>query len=155
MATNVFIGKKPISTSNSGSSSCTCNGVAIYDDYSKLPTDLTEKTIAYCENDYVDNTDVDNPITYDNGFYLYDSVNSAWELATQVSATKEIYEEEITTASDTWSIQHNLGEKNLTKVTIYDADGNKIVLPDITYDTMNLLTVKFDVVVAGKIIIIK
>ena len=38
------------------------NGVAIYDDYSKLPTDLTEKTIAYCENDYVD-----NPITYKKG----------------------------------------------------------------------------------------
>ena len=42
----------------------TGNGVAIYDDYSKLPTDLTEDTIAYCKNDYVDNTDVDNSITY-------------------------------------------------------------------------------------------
>ena len=155
MATNVFIGKKPISTSNCGSSGGTGNGVAIYDDYSKLPTDLTEKTIAYCENDYVDNTDVDNPITYDNGFYLYDSVNSAWELATQVSATKEIYEEEISIPNREWSIQHNLGEKNLTKVTIYDDEGNEIVLPDITYDTMNLLTVNFDAEVAGKIIIVK
>ena len=129
-------------------------GLSIYDNYSLLPTP-TKDTIVYVKNDYVDNTDVDNPITYPKGFYLYDTVNSAWELATQVSATKEIYEEEITTASDTWSIQHNLGEKNLTKVTIYDDEGNKIVLPDITYDTMNLLTVKFDVEVAGKIIIIK
>ena len=129
-------------------------GLSIYDNYSLLPTP-TKDTIVYVKNDYVDNTDVDNPITYPKGFYLYDSVNSAWELATQVSATKEIYEEEITTASNTWSIQHNLGEKNLTKVTIYDDEGNEIVLPDITYDTMNLLTVNFDVEVAGKIIIIK
>ena len=134
--------------SNSG------EGLKIYDNYSLLPTP-TKDTIVYVKNDYVDNTDVDNPITYDNGFYLYDSVNSAWELAIKVSNEKQIYEEEITTASTEWSIQHNLGEKNLTKVTIYDDEGNEIVLPDITYDTMNLLTVNFDVEVAGKIIIIK
>ena len=40
----------------------TGNGIEIYDDYSKLPLDITEKTIAYCENDYVD-----NPITYKKG----------------------------------------------------------------------------------------
>ena len=57
----------------------TGNGVAIYDDYSHLPTDLTEKTIAYCENDYVDNTDVDNPITYSKGFYFYEVDTSTWK----------------------------------------------------------------------------
>ena len=134
--------------SNSG------EGLKIYDNYSLLPTP-TKDTIVYVKNVYVDDTDVYNPITYDNGFYLYDSVNSAWELAIKVSNEKQIYEEEITTASTEWSIQHNLGEKNLTKVTIYDDEGNEIVLPDITYDTMNLLTVNFDVEVAGKIIIIK
>ena len=56
------------------------NGVAIYDDYSKLPTDLTEKTIAYCENDYIDNTDVDDPITYNKGWYLFDSSSVEWEV---------------------------------------------------------------------------
>ena len=134
--------------SNSG------EGLSIYDNYSLLPTP-TKDTIVYVKNDYVDNTDVDNPITYPKGFYLYDSVNSVWKIAIKVSNEKQIYEEEITTASTEWSIQHNLGEKNLTKVTIYDDEGNEIVLPDITYDTMNLLTVKFDVEVAGKIIIIK
>ena len=58
----------------------TGNGVAIYDDYSKLPNDLTEDTIAYCKNDYVDNTDVDNPITYFKGFCLYDTTNNKWTL---------------------------------------------------------------------------
>ena len=134
--------------SNSG------EGLKIYDNYSLLPTP-TKDTIVYVKNVYVDDTDVDNPITYDKGFYLYDSVNSVWKLAIKVSNEKQIYEEEITTASTEWSIQHNLGEKNLTKVTIYDDEGNEIVLPDITYDTMNLLTVNFDVEVAGKIIIIK
>ena len=27
------------------------NGLAIYEEYSKLPTDLTENSIAYCKND--------------------------------------------------------------------------------------------------------
>ena len=58
----------------------TGNGVAIYEDYSKLPTDLTEDTIAYCKNDYVDNTDVDNPITYKKSLYYYNEDNAVWSI---------------------------------------------------------------------------
>ena len=55
------------------------SGIEIYDDYSKLPSNLTEKTIAYCENDYVDNT---STTTYGKGLYFYNIDNSAWELIT-------------------------------------------------------------------------
>ena len=55
------------------------NGVAIYEDYSKLPTDLTEKTIAYCENDYADTI---STTTYDKGFYFYNTDISKWKLIT-------------------------------------------------------------------------
>ena len=53
--------------------------IEIYDDYSKLPSNLTEKTIAYCENDYVDNT---STTTYGKGLYFYNINNSTWELIT-------------------------------------------------------------------------
>ena len=68
--------KEYIQDNNSGT--IEGSGIKIYDDYSKLPTDLTEKTIAYCENDYIDNTDVDNPITYNKGWYLFDSSSVEW-----------------------------------------------------------------------------
>ena len=57
----------------------TGNGVVIYDDYSQLPTGLTEDTIAYCKNDYIDNT---STMTYDKGLYFYNINNSTWELIT-------------------------------------------------------------------------
>ena len=63
------------------------NGVAIYDNYSKLPTDLTEDTIAYCENDYIDNTDVNNPIIYSKGLYFYNTDISKWENTSVYSET--------------------------------------------------------------------
>ena len=46
----------------------TGKGIEIYDDYSKLPLDITEKTIAYCESDYVDSAGV---TTYEKGLYFY------------------------------------------------------------------------------------
>ena len=54
-------------------------GFSIYNNYSELPNNLTEDTIAYCKNDYIDNTDVDNPITYKSGFYIYNNDSSIWE----------------------------------------------------------------------------
>ena len=54
-------------------------GVEIYDDYSQLPIDLTEKTIAYCENDYADTI---STTTYDKGFYFYNTDISKWKLIT-------------------------------------------------------------------------
>ena len=53
--------------------------IEIYDDYSKLPTDLTEDTIAYCKNDYTDTT---STMTYNKGFYFYNINNSNWKLIT-------------------------------------------------------------------------
>ena len=55
------------------------SGIEIYDDYSKLPTDLTEDTIAYCKNDYIDNA---SATTYGKGLYFYNINNSTWELIT-------------------------------------------------------------------------
>lgn len=47
----------------------------IVTDYNSLPKggDIpTSNTVFYCVKDYVDNSVADNPVTYDNGFYLYD-----------------------------------------------------------------------------------
>ena len=61
----------------------TGNGVVIYDDYYKLPTDLTEDTIAYWEEDYVDSTTNDDGTTseviYNKGFYIYDLLITKWK----------------------------------------------------------------------------
>lgn len=72
------------------------------------------------------------------------------------SSTKT-YEEEITTASDTWSIQHNLDEEYWKlKIDIIDSDGN-IVYGSIDLDitTTNLLVIKFDAEIQGKICVTK
>ena len=70
-------------------------------------------------------------------------------------SSKQVYEEEINIPNREWVIQHNLNEEKITQVIVYDADGNEIVLPDITYDTMNLLTITFDIEITGKVIVIK
>ena len=70
------------------------------------------------------------------------------------SSTKT-YEEEINISSSVWSIQHNLGTQHPSKVYIFDADGNEVLFPEIVYDTINLMTVNFDLPIAGKIIIIQ
>ena len=56
------------------------NGIVIYEDYSKLPTNDVNINFAYCKNDYTDNTDADNPIIYSQGIYFYDLVNSKWSI---------------------------------------------------------------------------
>ena len=66
-------------------------GISIYNNYSELPNNLTEDTVAYCENDYVDNTDVDNPIIYTKGFYFYNSLN--WELINKGSSGIKVYDD--------------------------------------------------------------
>ena len=70
---------------------------------------------------------------------------------------KLLYEEEITTASNIWSIQHNLNtEWYKLFINIIDSD-NDIVFGDIDVanSTKNLLVMKFDTPIAGKITIRK
>ena len=70
---------------------------------------------------------------------------------------KLLYEEEITTASNSWSIQHNLNtEWYKLFINIIDSD-NDIIYGDIdvTNSTKNLLVIKFDTPIAGKITIRK
>ena len=50
----------------------------VTDNYSTLPT-VTKDTIIYCKNDYID-TNITPNVTYEKGFYLYDTNISAWEL---------------------------------------------------------------------------
>ena len=68
-----------------------------------------------------------------------------------------LYEEEITTASNSWNIQHNLNtEWNSLFINIIDSD-NDIVFGDIDVanSTKNLLVIKFNTPIAGKITIRK
>ena len=70
---------------------------------------------------------------------------------------KLLYEEEITTASNSWNIQHNLNtEWNSLFINIID-DNNDIVFGDIdvTNSTKNLLVIKFNTPITGKITIRK
>lgn len=70
---------------------------------------------------------------------------------------KLLYEEEITTASNSWSIQHNLNtEWYKLFINIIDSD-NDIIYGDIDVanSTKNLLIMKFDTPIAGKITIRK
>lgn len=70
---------------------------------------------------------------------------------------KLLYEEEITTPSNSWSIQHNLNtEWNSLFINIIDSN-NDIVFGDIDVanSTKNLLVMKFDTPITGKITIRK
>ena len=70
---------------------------------------------------------------------------------------KLLYEEEITTASNSWSIQHNLNtEWYKLFINIIDSDNNIIYGDiDVTNSTKNLLVIKFDTPITGKITIRK
>ena len=68
-----------------------------------------------------------------------------------------LYEEEITAASNSWNIQHNLNtEWYKLFINIIDSD-NDIIYGDIDVNdsTKNLLVIKFDTPIAGKITIRK
>ena len=70
---------------------------------------------------------------------------------------KLLYEEEITTPSNIWSIQHNLNtEWHKLFINIIDSN-NDIIYGDIdvTNSTKNLLVIKFDTPITGKITIRK
>ena len=70
---------------------------------------------------------------------------------------KLLYEEEITMPSNSWSIQHNLNtEWHKLFINIIDSD-NDIIYGDIDVanSTKNLLIMKFDTPIAGKITIRK
>ena len=70
---------------------------------------------------------------------------------------KLLYEEEITTASNSWNIQHNLNtEWYKLFINIIDSDNNIIYGDiDVANSTNNLLVIKFNTPIAGKIIIKK
>ena len=70
---------------------------------------------------------------------------------------KLLYEEEITTPSNSWNIQHNLNtEWHKLFINIIDSD-NDIIYGDIdvTNSTKNLLVIKFNAPTTGKITIRK
>ena len=70
---------------------------------------------------------------------------------------KLLYEEEITTPSNSWSIQHNLNtEWHKLFINIIDSN-NDIIYGDIDVanSTKNLLVIKFDTPISGKIAIRK
>ena len=71
------------------------NGVVIYDNYSNLPNDLLEDTIAYCKNDYTDSTDVNNTVVYNSGLYVYILSETKWNYI-----NKEQFEIEEVTEDD-------------------------------------------------------
>ena len=70
---------------------------------------------------------------------------------------KLLYEEEITTASNSWSIQHNLNtEWYKLFINIIDSDNNIIYGDiDVANSTNNLLVIKFNTPITGKITIKK
>ena len=90
--------------------------------------------------------------------FSYDSTNNQLLYDGQpISGNIKSYEEEITTASSTWSIQHNLGAPywKLT-INIIDADGNSTEgNTDKSLSTDNLLVLKFTEPISGKIYIKK
>ena len=68
-----------------------------------------------------------------------------------------LYEEEITTASNSWSIQHNLNTE-WYKLFINIIDSNDDIVfgdIDVANSTKNLLIIKFNAPIAGKITIRK
>ena len=96
------------------------NGVVIYDDYSQLPTGLTEDTIAYCKNDYIDNT---STMTYNKGLYFYNINNSTWELIT-INVDVDLSElEEALNKIDDVATQNDL--KDYLDKDTYMSDVNK------------------------------
>ena len=70
-------------------------GIEIYDNYSNLPNDLLEDTIAYCKNDYTDNTDINNTVVYNSGLYVYIFSETKWNYI-----NKEQFEIEEVTEDD-------------------------------------------------------
>lgn len=130
------------------------NGVLIVEDYSKL-SPQKEEIIAYVKNNYVD-TAVTPNVRYLSGFYLYDYKNSTWNLISTI-ADNNCYEYDVTTPKSIWNIQHNLnGKYYQLQITITDGNGN-IIYGDIdaTNSTNNLLVLKFDEPISGKIYIKK
>ena len=71
-------------------------GIEIYDNYSNLPNDLLEDTIAYCKNDYTDNTDINNTVVYNSGLYVYIFSETKWNYINKEQfEIEEVTEEDI------------------------------------------------------------
>ena len=127
------------------------SGIIIIDDYTKFPN-VTEDTLVCIKNDRSD-LQTDPVKVYRKGLYLYDSTLGEW-----VPLNGDIvvsYEATFDSPEKVWTVQHGLNTTIPSRVYIYDADGNEIVLPNIEYKTMNLLVITYDVPVAGGVVVIK
>jgi hypothetical protein len=63
------------------------------------------------------------------------------------SGSDKTYTHDQASASDTWVITHNLG-KNASVTVVNSA--NTVILCEITYDSLNQVTLTFDSATAGK-----
>ena len=89
-----------------------------------------------------------------DSLYRWDTTTNDYvKLGAGVAVEK--YQEEITIPSSTWTIQHNLSTIYPSKVYVFDEDDNEIMFPNIEYFSANVLKVKFDLPIKGKILIIK
>ena len=129
----------------------TSSGMNIYDDFNSFPTVFSKDTICYAKNDY---TDTSSGTVYKSGFYFYKESTSAWKY---ISSSTSDYTKEITTASKTWNIQHNLNtEWWKLQINIVDNNGN-VIYGDVDLDltTNNLIVLNFQTETKGKIYIKK
>lgn len=104
---------------------------------------LKDEYVVFDYKLYKTNVDINGDIDFDET--KYDLI---------IGSEGKKYEEEFQDL-DVWSVQHNLNEQYPVKIYVFDDDGNEIVLPEIKYDSMNLLTITFDFPVSGKVIVIK
>ena len=104
---------------------------------------LKDEYVVFDYKLYKTNVDINGDIDFDET--KYDLI---------IGSEGKKYEEEFQDL-DVWSVQHNLNEQYPEKIYVFDDGGNEIVLPEIKYDSMNLLTITFDFPVSGKVIVIK
>lgn len=102
---------------------------------------------------------VQGPVDMENHLIITLDDDLATELDAGIMPTIQalIHEEDVTTASDTWIIQHNLKAEwyNLS-ITCLDGDSNLIIGEiDVVNTTDNLLVIKFNEPITGKIIVKK
>ena len=87
---------------------------------------------------------------------IYDD-NTATDAGEIPSGGTTTYSEDITTASNTWTIQHNLNTPWYGLIVSIIDDNNNVIYGDIdaANSTNNLIVVKFNTPITGKIIIKK
>lgn len=139
-----------------GSATGSGSGFEVYTNYSLLPTtDVDDKTIVYCEEDY---EDVDNSVVYKKGFYEYKE-GTGWELINvdiQESNTNgniEVNGTDITVYDDT-EIKERISPLESLKIRTVAGEeldyGSFSMSTDFT-DTTENVKIPFDTVINGNI----